>query len=186
MVTKANSFVSSRGSLFVAMAATAAVLGLGSVTQGAAVYTYTPINGSTTWSSGTGWSPTGAPVGGASNTLTFVGTNTTVLANGLTNTNTDDITGGFQANVINLQGTGPASSAATINIAAASGSYLNMVNSGTADPIINLNANAGTAGLTYNVTVLWLLSRKEVVPVVVMPPLKLKAAVPLPVNPSRV
>ena len=150
MVTKANSFVSSRGSLFVAMAATAAVLGLGSVTQGATM-TYTPPSTSTDlWNAGTDWSAT--PVSNAATTLTFVGSNGTILANGLTNTNTDNFSAGFQANIINLQGTGPASGAATINIAAPSGSYLNMVNSGTADPIINLNANAGTAGLTYNVT----------------------------------
>ncbi|MHB1767940.1 MAG: autotransporter-associated beta strand repeat-containing protein [Phycisphaerae bacterium] len=135
-----------------AVAAAVAALGLGSATQ-AATYTYAPSNGSTTWSSGIGWTGGTPPVSGASNTLTFVGTNTTVLANGLTNTNTDDISGGFQANVINLQGTGPASGAATINIAAASPSTgLDMVNNGTADPIINLNANAGTAGLTYNIS----------------------------------
>ena len=58
MVTKANSFVSSRGSLFVAMAATAAVLGLGSVTQGATM-TYTPPSTSTDlWNAGTDWSAT--------------------------------------------------------------------------------------------------------------------------------
>ena len=153
MVTKANSFVSSRGSLFVAMAAAATVLGLGSVTQGTTIYTYTPTNASTTWSSGTDWSA--IPVSGSTTTLTF-GASTPALASGLTNTNTDDISGGFQANIINLQGTGPTSgSAATINIAVASGSYLNMVNNGTAsnnNPVINLNANAGSgAGLTYNV-----------------------------------
>ena len=75
------------------------------------------------------------------------------MASGLTNTNTDDISGGFQANIINLQGTGPTSGAATINIAAASPSTgLDMVNNGSANPVINLNANAGSgAGLTYNV-----------------------------------
>ncbi|MHB1713085.1 MAG: autotransporter outer membrane beta-barrel domain-containing protein [Acidimicrobiales bacterium] len=132
-----------------AVAAAVAALGLSSATQGA-TYTYTPSNTTTDlWSAGTNWSA--IPVSGASTTLTF-GANSPALANGLTNTNTDDISGGFQANVINLQGTGPASGAATINIAAGSGAYLNMVNNGTADPIINLNANAGTAGLTYNVT----------------------------------
>ena len=133
-----------------AVAAAVAALGLGSATQ-AATYTYAPSNGSTTWSSGIGWTGGTPPVSGSTTTLTF-GANSPALANGLTNTNTDDITGGFQANVINLQGTGPASGAATINIAAASGSYLDMVNNGTADPIINLNANAGTAGLTYNIS----------------------------------
>ncbi len=138
-----------------AVAAAVAALGLGSATQGA-TFTYAPSNGSTTWSSGIGWTGGAAPVSGATTTLTF-GASTPALASGLTNTNTDDINGGFQANVINLQGTGPTSgSAATINIAAGSGSYLNMVNNGSgtsgADPIISLSANAGTAGLTYNVS----------------------------------
>ena len=133
------------------MAATAAVLGLGSATQGATIYTYTPTNASTTWSSGTGWSPSSL-VSSASNTLTFVGSNSTALASGLTNTNTDDITGAFQANGINLQGTGPASGAATINIAAALGSSLDLVNNVGTNPVIYLNANAGGAGLAYNVS----------------------------------
>lgn len=120
----------------------------------ATTYTYAPVANTAPgdWSTGTNWSPSGAPVSGATTTLTF-GSNSPVLANGLTNTNTDDIGGAFQANIINLQGTGPASGAATINIAAASGNSLNLVAPAASSIVANLNANAGTAGLTYNVSV---------------------------------
>lgn len=132
-----------------ALAALAAVGAAG--TAMATTYTYTPNNAVTDqWSAGTDWSST--PVSGAANTLTFVGNNSTVLADGLTNTNTDDISGAFQAADINLQGTGPTSGAATINIAAASGSSLDLVAPAAGSVVANLNADAGAAGLTYNVS----------------------------------
>src|SRR4051812_19256975 len=86
-------------------AAAAAVVGLGAPRSlSAATFTYTPNNGTTDlWSAGTDWDAT--PVSAAATTLTFVGTNTTVLADGLLNTSTDDIAGLFQLNVLNLQGT---------------------------------------------------------------------------------
>ncbi len=136
-----------RSALRLAALAAAGIAG----TAMASTYTYTPNNAATdTWSAGTDWSA--KPVSGATTTLTFVGNNTTILANGLTNINTDDIGGAFQAGVINLQGTGPASGAATINIAAASGSSLNLVAPAANSIVAYLNANAGTAGLTYNVS----------------------------------
>src|SRR5436190_16263040 len=82
----------------------------------AATYTYTPTTGTTDqWAAGTNWSPS-APVSAADTELTFVGTNTTVLANSLANTNTNNISGAFQLNILDLQGTGPASGAATITL----------------------------------------------------------------------
>jgi fibronectin-binding autotransporter adhesin len=115
----------------------------------AAVYTYTPASTTTdTWSAITDWSA--IPASATTTTLTFVGTNTTVLANSLNNINTDNDTGLFSLNVLNLQGTGPASGAATITIAAASpGMGLDI--DGSSDTV-NLNALNGTAGLTYNVS----------------------------------
>ena len=133
----------------------AACLGSAAGSAWATVFVYTPANTATNvWSAGTNWSP-GAPVSSATTELTFVGTNTDVIASGLTNTNTDDIAGAFSLNIMDLQGTGPATggTAATITIAAAGGSNLNFVANGATNPTVNLNANLGTlaAGLAYNV-----------------------------------
>ncbi len=120
----------------------------------AVIYTYTPANTSTdVWTAGTDWSL--VPVGGSATELTFIGSNTTVLANSLTNVNTDNISGFFSLNILDLQGTGPASGAATITIASTSPSTgLNFVTNptGSVAPVVNLNALTGTAGLTYNVS----------------------------------
>ena len=122
-----------------------------SQTSVAAVYTYTPIDGAhDQWLLGTHWSA--PPVSAATTELTFVADNATVLGNSLTNTNTNDITGAFSLNILDLQGTGPASGAATININSSSTSnYLNFVSNSATTPVVNLNALAGAAGLTYNV-----------------------------------
>ncbi len=117
----------------------------------AAVYTYTPGNAATDqWSAGTNWNAT--PVSNTTTELTFVGNNATVLSNGLSNTNTDNIVGPLSLNILDLQGTGSASGAAAINIDSSSSSnYLNFANNGSTTPVVNLNAMAGAAGLTYNV-----------------------------------
>jgi fibronectin-binding autotransporter adhesin len=113
-------------------------------------YIYTPNNGtSDTWSTGSDWSGSVAPVSAATTQLTFVQTNTTVQANSLTNTNTNDIASPpFQLNIMDLQGTGPASGLGSITIA---GNQLSFVSNGATTPVINLNALNGTAGLTYTV-----------------------------------
>ena len=118
----------------------------------AATYTYTPTESSAAdhWSAGTNWS--GIPVSHPSTELTFVGDNTTILPNGLTNTSINDIAGPFSLNILNLQGTGPASGAATININSVfPSSYLTFFTSGPTYSSINLNALAGDSGLTYNI-----------------------------------
>ena len=150
-VTRPSLRGSSRRRLLLASAAASSLAGiLADTASGNTTYTYTPQ--STTndlWSAGTNWSAT-PPSNSTTTTLTFVGTNTTVLANSLTNINTDNDTGLFSLNILNLQGTGPASGAATITIASTSPSTgLDFV--GTT-PTVNLNALTGTAGLTYNVS----------------------------------
>lgn len=114
----------------------------------AAVYTYTPTNSSNNlWSLGTNWSA--VPVGNSDTELSFVGSNGSVLSDGLTNANTNDIPGAFFLNVLDLQGTGPSGSPAVINIGgSAAGNYLVFVGS---NGVANLNAMAGIAGLTYDV-----------------------------------
>ncbi len=156
--SKVSQSLSSHG-LSLAARATVAVAALAAAgTAMANTYTYTPVSNTApgdNWSAGTDWSAT--PVSAATTTLTFVGNNSTVLASGLTNYNTDDFSGAFNAQLLYLQGTGPTSGAATINIAAASGSYLNLESNGAGGSggvgSIYLNANAGAGGgLTYNVS----------------------------------
>ena len=117
----------------------------------AAVYTYTPGNSDTDlWAAGTNWNA--IPVDSPTAELTFVGDNATVLPDGLTNTSTDNISGRLSLNILDLQGTGPASGAATINITISSpNNYLQFISNGSISPVVNLNAMAGAAGLTYNV-----------------------------------
>lgn len=132
----------------------AAVAGVGPVAGRAlaATFTYTPTAGTTDqWAAGTNWNS--VPVSAADTELTFVGTNTTVLANGLANTNTNNISGAFQLNILDLQGTGPASGAATITLASASPSTgLNFVANGGTNPVVNLNAVNGAAAVSYVVS----------------------------------
>ena len=114
---------------------------LASPTAIAAVYTYTPTNtAADLWSAGADWNM--IPVSNPSTELTFVGNNTTVLPNNLTNIGTDDIAGAFSLNILDLQGTGPAKGAATININSSSPSdFLNFVSNGATAPVVNLNAH---------------------------------------------
>ena len=118
----------------------------------ATTYIYTPANSTTDqWSLGMNWSS--PPVGSRSTTLIFVGNNATVLGNNLANTDTDDLSGSFVLNGMQLQGTGPASGAATIRINSASESdYLNFISNGSTGPTIQLNAKVGAAGLIYYVS----------------------------------
>ena len=75
-------------------ALTASITWQASQTALAATYTYTPTNSTTDlWSAGTNWSA--VPVSSQDTVLTFVGDNTTVLADGLTNTSTNDIVNSF-------------------------------------------------------------------------------------------
>ncbi len=131
----------------------AALLLLGLHGAQAAVYTYTPVTSITDkWATGTDW--TAVPVSAAMTELTFVGSNTTVLANSLNNTNTDNISGLFVLNILDLQGTGPASGVGVININNTSpATGLSFTSNVSTTPVINLNALAGAAGLTYNVNV---------------------------------
>src|SRR5207249_4955759 len=88
-----------------------------STSASAATFTYTPTNAITDlWSAGTNWDTT--PVSNVATRLTFIGNNATVVSDGLTNVNTDDLSGLFQLNILDLQGTGPAGAGApaTINI----------------------------------------------------------------------
>jgi hypothetical protein len=111
----------------------------------AATYTYTPTNTATeSWSDGANWSA--VPVSAADTILTFMGTNSTVLPNSTANFNNNDVANPFNLNVLNLQGTGPASGAGYVTIG---GTALQFVNNGSSNPVMNLNALAGTAGLNY-------------------------------------
>ncbi len=116
----------------------------------AAQFIYTPGNGFTDlWSAGTGWS--GIPVSAVDTRLTFVGTNTDVFADGLANTNTNDIADQFLLNILDLQGTGLVTTAATVQIAGTFPSTgVTLIANGATTPVVNLNAVAG-AGLTYDV-----------------------------------
>ena len=117
----------------------------------AATFTYTPTSATDVWSAGTNWSAT--PVSAQTTELTFTAANATVLPNALVNVSNDDIAGQFLLNILNLQGTGPASGAGTITIGttgAASG--LVLASNGATTPVVNLNALNGVAGLTYNIS----------------------------------
>lgn len=132
----------------------AAVASLLAASQaGAATFTYTPTNATTDqWASGTNWSA--VPASAADTTLVFVGTNSTVIAAATANTNTNNIAGQFDLNVLTLQGTGPGSGTAPVITLASGGtsSGLRFVLNGATTPVLNLNAANGTISLTYNVT----------------------------------
>ena len=115
----------------------------------AAKFTYTPANTATdVWSAGTDWDVT--PVSAATTQLTFVGANGTVLANGLANINTNGSATPFSLNILDLQGTGPATGGASVTINSSSAA-LNFIANGATNPVVNLAALAGASGLTYNV-----------------------------------
>src|SRR3954468_21296508 len=86
----------------VGIAAVAAVAGISFYAQAASgsTFTYSPANTTTDfWSTGTNWSA--VPVSDPSTELTFDGNNATALTN-FTNTNTDEIAGLFQLNILDL------------------------------------------------------------------------------------
>src|SRR5438067_841886 len=118
----------------------------------AVTFTYTPTNATTDlWSAGTNWDTT--PASNVATRLTLIANNATVVSDGLTNVNTDDVSGLFQLNILDLQGTGPAGAGApaTISInATAPSTGLNFISNGATTPVVNLNALAGASSLTYN------------------------------------
>ena len=115
----------------------------------AATYTYTPTNSATeTWASGANWSA--VPASASDTILTFMGVNSNVLPNSTANFNNNDVANPFSLNVLNLRGTGPASGVGIISIG---GSAIRFVSTGSSNPVVNLNAVAGTAGLNYSNTV---------------------------------
>jgi fibronectin-binding autotransporter adhesin len=135
----------------------AAAVGVQASTASAAVYTYTPTNTSTDfWSAGTGWTGGTAPVSATTTELTFVASNATVIAAGWANSSNNDITtglgpnGGFLLNILDLQGTGPASGAVP-TIGTTGATQLEFAANSGINPVINLNALKGTVGLTYNI-----------------------------------
>jgi fibronectin-binding autotransporter adhesin len=120
------------------------------------VYTYTPVSAANdSWSTGNNWTSS-APVSATATELTF-SSNATTFASTFVDTSTDDIStpSAFLLNILDLNGTAPASGAATINIAASSGNYLYF---NGANNLVNLNANSTfsvgtlTGSLTYNVS----------------------------------
>jgi len=132
-------------------AAVVAALGGVRVSLGASAV-YTPTTTTENWNGSPNWSP--APLSADDTWMSFVGDNTTVLPDTLANINTNDL-GAFQLNILYLQGTGPATGAASITIGSAAGSSLNFVTdaSGPNLPTVNLNAvTSGTGTLTYAVT----------------------------------
>ena len=143
-----------RTTLLAAMAL--AVAGAAGTAVANTVYTYTPVANTSPgdlWSSGTDWSA--IPAGGSATELTF-SSNSTTFASGYSNTNTDDISGLFSLNILDLNGGGTvsgATAAATINIAnTAPSTGLDFVANGATNPTVNLNALAGSKGLTYAIS----------------------------------
>ncbi|MEK7953052.1 beta strand repeat-containing protein [Luteolibacter soli] len=116
----------------------------------AATSIYTPASGTADlWSAGTHWDV--APASAATTRLTFVGDNTTVLGNSLVNANTDDVSGEFLLNILDLQGTGPATGGGTITVNAGGSATGLTLATDVATPIVNLNALSGGSSLTYQV-----------------------------------
>src|SRR5688500_5949472 len=83
-------------------------------TARAVTYTYTPAGTSDQWSLGTNWSAT--PVGAPGTRLTFVADNATVLPASQISNASNDIPGTFQLNILDLQGTGPATANANAGV----------------------------------------------------------------------
>jgi autotransporter-associated beta strand protein len=113
---------------------------------------YTATNTTTDlWSAGTHWSAT--PTSGATTQLTYNGGSP---YSGITNTNTDNISGAFSLNILDLSGSEAATGgASSITIAASVGSSLNFVSNGATTPVINLTGNTGNNagnGMVYTVS----------------------------------
>lgn len=128
------------------LAAAIAALAAGGTVR-AADFVYTPAGSTDSMSSGTNWSAT--PVSAVDTTLTIVGDNTTVQTAAQISETQNDI-GNFSLNILNLQGTGAASGGAS-QITISNGT-LNFISNGGLDPVINLNALNGTAGVNYIVS----------------------------------
>jgi autotransporter-associated beta strand protein len=129
-----------------ALAAGAGCVGVAGTRAGAGQFIYTPAGSTDQWTAGTNWSA--APVSGSDTQLTFVGSNATVIPDGQTSTSNNDVAGNFQLNILDLQGTGPATTAAAINL---TGNALEFVANGPTLPVVNLNANNGAQALAYSV-----------------------------------
>jgi fibronectin-binding autotransporter adhesin len=111
-------------------------------------YTFPATNSQTvTWSSGTNWSAGAPAIGDPTQELTF-SSNSTTFASGYTSTSNNDETG-VDVNILDLNGTGAATTAAAITI---SGNALTFISNGATAPVINLNALKGSVGLTYTVS----------------------------------
>ena len=138
---------------FALLAAAAAVVGSAALPRGASAATmfYEPTNATTDlWSAGTNWDT--LPVSAVDTTLIFVANPNTILADGFLNTNTNDMSGLFQLNILSLQGTGADNGGSTININhTAPSTGLQLISNGATTPVVNLNATAGLSGLSYNV-----------------------------------
>ena len=120
-----------------------AVAGVGAFNANAATYLYTPVDGAKDlWSTGNDWSA--VPVSATDTVLDFG--NGFTFTDGSTNTNTNDISGQFLLTQLDLDGTGPATGTAVVNInqaANSSGLYLGDQQ--------NIHLNATGQGLTYNI-----------------------------------
>jgi len=120
-----------------------------SIPASAQTYTYTAttVGATDSWTAGTNWSAS-APVSATSTTLTFtllsgVGAGSSIGAG--TTTTIDDISGDFEANVINLtgatlSGTGPGGGGAvTVDINSASPSdAIELISNGSQTPVVNM------------------------------------------------
>jgi fibronectin-binding autotransporter adhesin len=130
------------------LAGLATLTAVSSAASSTFIYTLSPGSGDL-WSAGTNWDT--PPASGATTQLTFVGNNATVLGDALVNASTDDVSGEFLLNVLDLQGTGPATGGASITVNAAPPATGLTLVTDLAAPIVNLNALAGASGLTYQI-----------------------------------
>jgi autotransporter-associated beta strand protein len=113
---------------------------------GATQFVYTPAGTTDQWSTGANWSA--IPISAVDTQLTMVGDNNTVITDGQLTTTNNDIAGNFLLNILDLQGTGPATTDASIAI---TGNPLEFVINGATLPVVNLNANDGAQDLDYSV-----------------------------------
>jgi autotransporter-associated beta strand protein len=115
-----------------------------SATPVTSVWTATTTGSTLTWSTGTNWSSGTAPASNnRGNSLEFF-TGQTLGAGTVTASN--NIAAGFQLNVLTLAGTASAAANAAIT-----GGSLTFMNNGALNPVVNLNATAGS-GFSYDVS----------------------------------
>jgi hypothetical protein len=145
---KTNMNKTSRLFQIISAAAMALPLLLQSVHAQDTVYTLTEAGAgsNTTWSSGTSWSS--VPASSSTTELTF----NININSGVSLTNTDDISGAFLLNALDLNGTGLANSSGSSLTIAGNGSN-NLELTGTA-PVVNLNGNTtpGYGALSFTVS----------------------------------